>query len=159
MKGDKGDKGDQGLSEIAYLRDERASGILGGSCTAGNWMQRTLNVLGGDTNFISLSNNQFVLQPGKYFIEASAPAFSVNSHQAKLVNIETGSDILIGSAAYAGTTSITTSNIAGEIVVTSASTFEIQHRCQTTRSLTGFGLPTGFGPNEIFTQIKIIKKQ
>ena len=158
-QGIKGDKGDRGLSEIAYIRDERASGVMGGSCTAGSWLTRDLSVLGGDTSFISLASNRFVLQPGTYFIEVSAPAFSVNSHQAKLKVIETNADVILGSTAYAGTTSITSSIIAGEIVVAAASTFEIQHRCATTRSISGFGIAGGFGNNEIFTQVKIIKKQ
>ena len=158
-QGLKGDKGDRGLSEIAYLRDERATGVMGGPCTAGSWQQRTLNVLGGDTNFISLSSNRFVLQPGKYFIDVTAPGYAVNSHQAKLIQVETASDVILGSTAFSGTAAMTSSYISGEIVVTTSSTFEIQHRCSTTRTVSGFGAAANFGNNEIFTQVKIIRKQ
>lgn len=161
-KGDKGDKGDRGLSEIAYLRDQRASGVSGGSCTATAWDTRALNTLGGDTGFISLIGNQFVLQPGTYFIEIQAPAFAVGVHQAKLKVIETGLDAIYGSSNVSPPSSTpytTYSIIQGEIVVTTASTFEIQHRCGTAKPSIGYGAPVNFGTAEIYTQVKIIKKQ
>jgi hypothetical protein len=160
-KGDKGDKGDRGLSEIAYLRDERASGSQGGTCLAGSFQTRTLNVLGGDIGFISLSGNRFTLQPGKYFIEASIPGYLVNAHQAKLKVIETNADVIIGSTAYSNQTggSLSHSVMSGEIVVAQASTFEVQQRCGVDRATVGFGIASSFGTVEIYTQVKIIKKQ
>jgi hypothetical protein len=161
-KGDKGEKGDRGLSEIAYLRDEKPSGSHGGSCFGSTWNTRALNVLGGDGSFISLANNRFTLTPGKYFIEVHAPAIQVGQHQAKLKVIETNSDVLIGSAGYSpsGTSSSSShSIIQGEVIVDVASTFEIQHRCSLERVNLGFGIGSGFGTPEIFTQVKIIKKQ
>lgn len=160
-KGDKGEKGERGLSEIAYLRDERSPGVLGGTCTSGQWNQRTINTLGGDTSFISLSANRFVLQPGTYFIEIVAPAHAVNQHQAKLKVIETNTDVLYGTNVASAVTnpSTTLSVVMGEIVVSMASTFEIQHRCATTRVDIGFGVSANFGTPEIYTQVKIIKKQ
>lgn len=161
-KGDKGDKGDRGLSEIAYLRDERASGQHGGSCVGGGaWNTRALNVLGGDVSFISLSANRFVLQPGKYFIEISAPAYAVGAHQAKLKVVEGNQDALNGSTSFSHPTSGTVSHsiVSGELIVSVASTFEIQHRCSTEKLNFGLGLGAGFGTPEIYTQVKIIKKQ
>jgi hypothetical protein len=150
-----------GLSLIAYLRDEKASGVAGGTCTLGGWVPRALNTLGGDTNFITLANNRFVLQPGKYFIEVEAPAYAVSQHQAKLKVIETNADVLVGSSSVsaANAPSLTYSKISGEIIVSVASTFEVQHRCAVTRSNDGFGAAGSFGLAEIYTQIKIIKKQ
>lgn len=161
-KGDKGEKGDRGLSEIAYLRDERPSGSHGGSCVGNTWNTRALNVLGGDGSFISLSNNQFTLAAGKYFIEIHAPAVQVGQHQAKLTVLETNQDVLIGSAGYSpsGSTSSTThSIIQGEVIVGTPSTFEVRHRCALERFNLGFGIGAGFGTPEVFTQVKIIKKQ
>ncbi len=160
-KGDKGDKGDRGLSEIAYLRDEKPSGTVGGSCSGTGWQQRELNVLGGDTNFISLNNSQFTLQPGKYFIEVHAPGYQLGYHQAKLFTVNTGADALIGTSNIAhpsyGVTNY--SIIFGEIIVSATSTFEVQHRCGTMKPNLGFGVPVNFGTPEIYTQVKIIKKE
>lgn len=159
--GEKGEKGDRGLSEIAYLRDERASGIDGGSCGPSSWFTRQLNTLGGDIGFISLSGNQFKLQAGTYFVEVKAPAYGVGYHQIKLKVIETGSDVLFGSSEVSNpnSPSITYSNILGEIIVEEASTFEVQHRCSHTKAGAGFGMAVGFGTVEIYTQVKIIKKK
>jgi hypothetical protein len=161
VQGPKGDKGDRGLSEIAYLRDEKVSGLHGGDCTSGGWITRQLNTMGGDTSFISLSGNRIFLEPGKYFIEASVPGFAVNAHQAKLKFIEGNLDVMFGSSAVSLASAPTSSHsiISGEIVVTSASSFEIQQRCQTTKTINGLGQGVNFGTVEIYTQIKIIKKQ
>jgi hypothetical protein len=158
-QGPKGDKGDRGLSEIAYLRDEKVPGLNAGTCMSGSWNTRELNTMGGDTGFISLSGNRFTLQPGKYFIEAMVPAFGVGTQQAKLKVIDTNTDVIIGSSMNGGTTATTVSTIAGEIVVTVTSTFEIQQRCQNTRAANGLGSAAAFGVNEVYTQIKIIKKE
>lgn len=160
-KGDKGDKGDRGLSEIAYLRDEKPSGTHGGGCNNnGTWHTRDLNTLGGDTNFITLANNRFQLQPGKYFIEIQAPGFSVNMHKAKLKVIETNQDVLMGTTAVSAVSTATSnSHVMGEIIVDAVSTFEIQHRCSLGKTISGFGFAAGFGAPEIYTQVKIIKKQ
>lgn len=160
-QGEKGEKGDQGLSEIAYLRDERVSGQHGGSCVGNTWNPRALNVLGGDTSFISLASNRFTLQPGKYFIEVSAPGYATAAHQAKLKVVNTGADVMIGSAGFSHPTSqsITHSNISGELIISVAATFEIQHRCGQEKLFTGLGQATNFGTAEIYTQVKIIKKQ
>lgn len=160
--GEQGPKGDRGLSEIAYLRDEKVSGLNAGTCTSGAWFVRELNVMGGDTSFISLSGNRFTLQPGKYFIEATVPGFGVLAHQAKLKVVDTNADVVIGSSAHGGTAtnaSVSVSTIAGEILVSTTSTFEVQHRCTGTKTINGLGVASGFGNNEVYTQIKIIKKQ
>ena len=161
-KGDKGEQGERGLSEIAYIRDQKASNVAGGTCTAGSWITRDLNTLGGDTTFISLSNDSFVLQPGKYFIEVNAPGFGIGSHQAKLKVIETNTDVLFGTGMVSHPTSPSTTHsvISGEIVVSEVSSFEIQHRCSNSKNNLGFGWPMNFTDSpEIYTQVKIIKKQ
>ena len=149
------------MSEIAYLRDERASGSSGGSCNAGVWATRVLNALGGNNSFVSLSNNRFKLIPGKYFIEIHAPAFQVAMSQAKLRVVETGEDVLIGSSAYSHITSPSMSHsvIQGELIVSQESSFEILQTCASTRNNTGFGAGGGFGTKEIYTQVKIIKTE
>lgn len=160
-KGDKGDKGDRGMSEIAYIRDQRPSGVAAGTCLASVWNTRVLNTLGGSTSFITLSNNRFTLTPGKYFIEVNAPAFNVATTQAKLKVIETNMDVLIGSSAYSHQSSATTalSIIQGEVIISETSTFEVQQRCFLEKTSNGLGQPTSFGVGEIYTQVKIIKTE
>ena len=161
-KGDKGAKGDPGLSEIAYLRDEKISGTNGGSClAASSWTQRQLNTLGGNNTFITLNNNRFVLQPGTYFVEIQAPAYAVGYHQAKLKVIESNIDVLFGTTMVSLPAQPSTNHsvIMGEIIVDVASTFEVQHRCSNDKINFGFGIGANFGSPEIYTQVKIMKKQ
>ena len=160
-KGEKGEKGEAGLTKIAYLRDEKASGVAGGSCNATGWQQRDLNRLSGDSDFVSLNDSRFTLAPGKYFIEIQVPGYMIGYHQAKLVLENTGTDVLIGGSMLAhpnyGVTNHST--IQGEVTVTQTSTFSIQHRCGTVKQSQGFGMPVNFGTVEIYTQMKIIKKE
>lgn len=118
-------------------------------------------MIGGDNAFISLANNRFVLLPGKYFIEVQAPGYMNGFHQAKLKVLETNEDIMYGTTMVSHPTSpsVTLSVISGEIIVAATSTFEIQHRCSNDRMNVGFGQAANFGGAEVYTQVKIIKKQ
>lgn len=96
---------------------------------------------------------------GRYKIKASAPAYLVESHKAKLANITDTSDEIIGSSMYArnSTFGYNDSTLVGEIILGHAKTFELQHRCSTTQAGTGFGLATTFGVPEIYSQVRIEK--
>jgi hypothetical protein len=152
-------------TRVAYVKDVKSSGTAGGTFTSGAYQTRALNTLEGDQSFISLASNQFTLQPGTYRIEASAPGYRVTSHKLKLRNTSDSSDTIIGSVAYAENTDsgaqsvdgMTHSFINGIFSITSAKTFEVQHRCGTTQSTDGFGFPATFGDSEVYTIVKIEK--
>ena len=143
----------------AYLKDVKPPGTAGGTFTAGGWRTRTLNTVEGDGSIVSLSGSQFQLGPGKYEIEASAPAFTVNRHQSKLRNITTSTDTSIGSSEFSGGAEIvvTKSHIASTVVLTTSTIFELQHTCQTTRVGDGFGLTAFSGVDDLFSIVKIKK--
>ena len=142
----------------AYVKDEKASTTHGGTFTSGAYRTRDLNVLSGDTTFVSLSANQFTLGSGTYDIVIHPPAVNVNLNKAKLRNITDSTDDLIGTAAQSQTSNSTDySLIQGRLVLTSSKTFEVQHRCSTTVASTGFGTASSFGEVEVYTQVKITK--
>lgn len=145
--------------KVAYVKDVRPSGENGGDCIAGDWRVRVLNNLSGDTDFISVSGNAFTLAPGKYTVEATAPTYLANMHQAKLVNLTAGVDAIIGSSErnHATNSSTTASSIQGMLTIAASSTFQVQHRCFVSRELVGFGVAAGFGTPETYTQVKITK--
>jgi hypothetical protein len=145
----------------AYLKDVKPSGTAGGTFTSGAWQTRTLNTVQGDGSIVSLSANQFTLGPGKYEREASAPAFRVNNHQLKLRNITLGADLYTGTMTFSGAdgnfcTSVSLVN--GVLNLNEATTFQVQHRCSTTKTTDGFGFAAGFGASVVYTQVKITKK-
>ena len=67
-----------------HLQDQKTSGTEGGNFTSGAWNTRTLNTEVTDTIGSTLSSNQFTLPAGTYYIEASAPAYSVGRHLSRL---------------------------------------------------------------------------
>jgi len=143
-----------------FIKDEKASTTQGGTFTSGAWRTRDLNTQTGNTSFSSVVSNQIIISTaGTYIVEATAPARAVNDHVVKLYNISDASDEIIGSTTYANPAASeqTISHITGEITIASSKTFEIQHQCQTTRATDGFGTSSGFGVNEVYTQVKITK--
>lgn len=145
---------------IAYIKDVKANTTQGGTFTSGAWQTRTLNTLTDDTGIVtSLASNQFTLPAGTYGIDASAPGYIVNGHMIKLRNITDSTDSILGSASYAWASggSSTPSTLSGTVTITSAKTFELQHRCMTTKASDGFGNAMSFGVDEIFAVVKITK--
>jgi hypothetical protein len=154
---------------IATLRDVKASGTNGGTATSGSYQTRTLNTLSDPSGIVtSLASNQFVLPAGEYYIEANAPAVSANAvdvstHKAKLRNITDSTDLIMGTTSFSDSSSapsngsLTYSYIAGVISISSAKTFEIQHRTSATAATVGFGIAAAFGDDEVYTVVKIQK--
>jgi hypothetical protein len=147
------------VPRTAYIKDVKPSGTAGGTFTSGAWQTRDLNTLEGDTEFVSLSSNQVTLESGKYEIEASAPALRVADHKIILRNITDSTDDLIGTSAYNAVADLTqtVSSMVGTLTITSSKTFEVQHRGIATQSNNGFGEPSVFGVDEIYTTLKITK--
>jgi len=145
--------------KVCHIKEIRPTTVSGGTFTSGAWRQRVLNNLTGDPSFVSLNNNQFTLVKGTYVIEADVPGFRVGGHKAKLFNYSDGVDSLLGTNLYANLSpgGGTYSKIIGEVRISSSKTFEIQHRCDTTYASFGFGYPTSFGLEEVYTIIKITK--
>lgn len=146
---------------VATVVDQKSSGTNGGTATSGSWQTRDLNTTGGDFDkFATLSSNQITLDPGKYLIQAKAPAFQVGGHKAKLYDITNAADVQIGSAENSGGSAATgtSSEIYAVVSITSATTYEIQHRVASTVATSGFG---GTDPSlaavEIFTTVTITK--
>lgn len=148
-----------GSSKVAFAKDLKPSGTHGGDCTAGTYVKRDLNSLSGDSSFISINNNQIFLSPGTYRVDASAPGFLENVHKAKFVNITSGQTLLVGTTERSHTQygNVSYSKIMGEFTISEASSFEVQHRCTTSRTTVGFGMAAAFGEDEVYTQVKIEK--
>lgn len=141
---------------VAYIKDVKASGTAGGTFTAGAYVTRTLNTTEDPTGIItSLASNQFVLSAGIYDFEISAPRYLVNVSKVKLRNITDSSDALIGTNSDSGVSAVDFAR--GQVTITSAKTFEVQHRCGTTRAGDGLGGAATYGESEVYTQVKITR--
>jgi len=145
---------------VAYVKDEKAAGTHGGTATSGSWELRDLNTVSGDTDIVSLASNIFTLQPGKYIINADAPARDCDGHKIKLVGDPSGTpfDAIIGTMAKAHSTDLTgtTSTLKGVIDITVATDYQIEHRVESTAT-NGHGEATNFSVVEVYTQVEIIQ--
>lgn len=144
-------------SNIAVIRDVKASGNDGGDFTAGSWIARDLNDLRGDSSFIKIDGDSiFTLDSGIYEITATAPARRVDEHQIRLYNKTTSTIAAVGTAMQAASASPPSTLITVVNVTLAQEEFVIQHRCETTRNTDGFGSGVSWGSN-VFTQVRIQK--
>jgi len=143
------------LDKHSTFREQQSSGVDGGTFTSGSWVTRTLNNMDSNIGAV-LSGNQFTLPKGKYSINASAPAYMVDKHQIQLFNVDSGVVSILGTTetsvngAYAQNRSF----ISGVIDIINPTTFEIQHRCETTVANNGLGIGVSWGDN-VFTIVEI----
>lgn len=141
------------------IENQQTSGTSGGTFTSGSWQTRVLNTEVSDTgNLASLSSNQVTLAAGTYLVWAVAQAGSVTSHQVRLQNVTDGTTLLTGlnalstAAANSGNHAV----LRGIITVAAGKALELQHRCQTTGTTTGFGLATSWG-TEVYAILEFIR--
>ncbi|MFC1500994.1 hypothetical protein ACFL58_00900 [Elusimicrobiota bacterium] len=157
------DSGDTVLlcKHFVSIRDEKASGTAGGTFTSGAWQTRTLNaVQAASGDFYSLSSNQITLATGTYRILASAPAYYVDSHKARFQNVTDATTAIYGASALAKASTQASSGrsiVMGVITIAAQKTFELQHRCATTRNTDGYGQAANFGETEVYSAICIMR--
>lgn len=135
------------------VRDKKAQHTGGGTFTQGAWRTRDINEEQADSaDICSIAANRITLAAGTYRCLISAPAFQVQQHQGRLYNITDASVILVGTseltAAADGVTN--RSFVKGRFTISAEKVLEIQHRCDTTCDLVGFGWWCDFG-DEIYT--------
>ena len=143
----------------AIFTDEKTSGTDGGTFTLGAWRTRDLNVTQyNGIGSASLSSNQISLPAGTYLIEAAAPANRVDQHQLRIQNITDSSTTILGQNIWCYSTNLVSNmaRVSGVFTIAGTKTFELQHRCATTRAGDGFGLGAAFG-TEVYASITITK--
>ena len=152
------------FASYAIIEDQKGAGANGGTFTSGAWRTRDLNTeIFDPDNIVSISSNQFTLQAGNYFIEASAPAYNVDRHQAALYDITANNFHSLGTNEYAKGDAGTASRsiVNGRVSISSANVYEIRHRCQTTFATYGFGVFIGTSQwitDNNYTYVKIFKE-
>ena len=131
-----------------------------GTFTSGGWRTREINTEVVDTdNIVSLSSNQFTLQPGTYQIKFGACAYKVNRHITRLRQISPLTTIAAGSSQYSWATdaNLQWSRGFARLTISQATAYEIQHYCQTTQSSNGFGFQMTYSTSD-YVQVEIYKE-
>jgi len=147
----------------AAICDQKAENADGGTFTLGDWRIRDLNTEITDADgIVSISSNQFTLGAGSYLIEWAAPAERCGGHQSRLYDITASNVAQYGQSSFSDSGGDGSGNVApgiGRVVISSSNTYEIQHRCSTTRATSGFGRAVDFSGNvEIYTIVNIYKE-
>jgi hypothetical protein len=130
---------------------------------SGTFQSETISV-GANSNVAtigadSVTDGNFALLAGTYFIDAILPAYDVSKHQGQLYNITDSSQVKAGSSCDAATGGnvMNQSRIKTELTIASLKVFQLQHRCAATKADTGFGEACNF-TTEVYTQMEVQKK-
>jgi len=120
--------------EFAQFTEEQADNTVSGdSLVAGSWTKRTLNTTRTNTvTSATLTASVVNLPAGTYYIEANAPAQSINVHQIRLRNTSDGATALVGETNYASATNtvMNQATLSGRVTIASSKNFELQHWIQ-----------------------------
>lgn len=148
-------------TEVYIIKDIKSTGSNGGNVTANTWITRDLNnLVSMNGKNVSLSSNQFTIQPGKYLLECFAPAIRVEDHKAILYNITDSTTDSVGTSEYTNDNDLTgnSSKIYHIFNIDNAKTYEIRHMCNKNRSSYGLGIACGFSKiDEVYTIVTIKK--
>lgn len=135
-----------------------ASGVAGGTFTAGGWVTRELNLESVDTGGSgSLAANQYTFNAGGTFrFRGRACGYKCDNHQVRLFNITAGTTIASGGNARsaAADDNLTWAEVVGRFTIANIAVFELQHQCSATRATDGRGLASSFGINEVYATLE-----
>ena len=139
---------------FVLLQETQPSGTNAGTFTAGAWQLRPQTLIQDLVGICRISAGTFRLPKGRYIVWASAPAFSVTDHQARIYNVTDGSVVLLGTSEYAPANTQTRSMIYGTFVLRAEKVLRLEHRCATTENSDGFGRAAGFG-TEVYSAVEL----
>lgn len=112
-------------------------------------------------SFVSLSGNVLTLQPGKYHIHGSAPAYGVDGHKARLYNNTDGMIVPNGAGtterSSSTDTTATRSHIDSKFEISGVKNIVLQHFANTTEASVGYGESTNVGEYEVYSHLTIEK--
>jgi hypothetical protein len=141
---------------VILLTEQQNIGKDGGDFNADVWQARRLNVISGNKNMcgLDIEKSTFSLQPGKYYINATAQVGAVGNHRLRIFNIDDNVAILYGENALTRTPA----NLISYLEIGKQTIYQLQHRCSITQTTTGFGSACGFDDNicETYCTLRII---
>ncbi len=157
-----GDKGDAStLTPVLWVRDEKASGVVGGSGIPDGYVVRTLNTAKKNSmSGASLAGNQITLPAGTFRVSFTAPAGPIASnHKAYLYNVTDGVTTVAGTSTYAPQSAqiVTVSQVlCAEFTISSSKVFEVRHWIAAAGT-PNLGAASSSGQVEVYTDVFIEK--
>jgi len=143
------------VDTVVIVEYQVASGVQGGTFTAGSYQTRPLNTIVLDTRGIAtLVSNQITLPAGTFEYHGWGAINACNYQQARLFRL-TDSTPFYSMSSFSAGGDFTV--IDGRFTNSGPSVFEFQHRCSATRATDGLGAGGGFGNTEIYSHIEFRK--
>jgi hypothetical protein len=154
-----------GSIQCATLWHSTSNNVAGGNFTSGAWQTRPLNTANSQNNITGMTldtvESTFRLPVGTYMINARAQGYRCGSHRIRLLDYSLNTEVAAGSNANSntGTTGCPTDSFLSTIYSFEylPTSFRLEHRCATTKTVDGMGFPCNFGSNEIYASVQIIK--
>ena len=149
------------FSGYAIFADQKSAGTAGGTATAGDWYQRTINttIYNGDASNIALGTDTFTLQPGSYWIDLGSTLYQCQEARTRLVDTTTAGTptISVSPCLHASSSSIW-SPIKIRVTPSSAITYRVDYRCNSTQATYGLGDAQSWGEVEQYLTCTIFKE-
>jgi len=142
------------------ILDIKAYNVHAGTFTAGDWRTRDFNTIDSDESKIcSISSNQITLESGIYICSIQCPCYQSAHAIARLYNITDSVEVSLGGTFYLNGTTAAYCFIKDKFILTSQKTFEVQHRCDSTRANDGLGIAHQIsGINNIYSIAEFWRK-
>lgn len=147
-----------------------------GTFTSGSWITAVFNrvshgaeldtAIGANNNannYVSYNtaNDRITIQPGRYFIKAWSSGYRVDGHLIRLQDITNAATVVVSSPAYSPSAADSTQSypeLETVLIVESATVYEIQKRCTTTRATDGLGKYVSFSSESVcFNYLEITR--
>ena len=148
------------FSSYALVWDQKASDTAGGSFDNGAWRTRDLNTEEDPDSIVSISSNEFTLAAGSYLIKWKAPAYDVQTHMSRLVDV-TNSNVYVGTTELAWSADTVQSWSTGikRVTIGGNTAFRIEHQCENSQGTNGFGIYLDWDSLvNMYTQVEIYKE-
>lgn len=142
--------------KIAIIKHTTATGVNGGSTTAGIFNPRPLNTIETNDIGLTLVSNQFTLPAGRYFIDITSKVFSARLNKVRLTNF-TDTTYNFGDSNDCGNTISSNATLKTVVNITSAKTYSIGHYVGQPAGSFGLGSSTNDGSDETYATVKITK--
>jgi hypothetical protein len=147
-----------GGTNCAVFIDQKTS-TAGGTFTSGAWRTRDINTSQfNNITGASIASKQITLPSGTFMVVATAPFQRVDQNALRFQNITDTSTTINGQNAYtdSATAVCGSAYLSGTFTIAASKTFELQHRCVTTRGGDGFG-PSNSFTTDVYAVVSIWK--
>lgn len=136
------------FESYTVFRDEKPANTAGQNLTNSTWVTRNINVKeGDDAGNLTLSSNQIIFTPGRYFVsfDVSAANGGVNpqNHKLRLRDVAGAVTFLSGANVPVGNADGVTLYMRGIINVPTTTTLDVQHYSTGTTQTGGNALNAG----------------